>query len=162
MRFSERGCVLTKRGGPRQKLADDIDSRSKESRQGGYNGLKQKSGNPGARKRMSNMSRMKGRMIAIASSKQNSPSQKTCWWNERVQGGQRHVLEAHPPSYKSSPQSPSGVASGPANVQGVESRSQEALVGGVAVIGSSPECTGHWPKPQNTKVLECISDMGLL
>ena len=30
------------------------------------------------------------------------------------------------------------------------------------MIGSSPECTGHWPKPQNTKVLECISDMGLL
>jgi hypothetical protein len=33
---------------------------------------------------------------------------------------------------------------------------------GGAVIGRSPERTGHWPKPQNTKVLERISDMGLL
>jgi len=38
--FRKRMCLI-KKGGPRQKLADDIDSRSKESRQGGYNGLKQ-------------------------------------------------------------------------------------------------------------------------
>jgi hypothetical protein len=35
---------------------------------------------------------MKGRMIVLLQAEQNSPSQKTCWWNERVQGGQRHVF----------------------------------------------------------------------
>ena len=38
--FRKRMCLI-KKGGPRQKLADDADSKAKESRQGGYNGLKQ-------------------------------------------------------------------------------------------------------------------------
>ena len=77
------------------------------------------------------MSRMNGRMIVLLQAKQNSPSQKTCWWNERVQGGQRHVFRRSS-SFLQRLHAKSRLALhlGAAKVQGVESRSQEALVGG--------------------------------
>src|SRR2546421_6598597 len=88
--FRKRMCLI-KKGRPRQKLADDADSKAKESRQGGYNGLKQRV-EILEHARECQICPDEGKNDSIASSKQNSPSQKTCWWNERVRGGQRHVF----------------------------------------------------------------------